>query len=92
MFLLKVLSLLETSIRFLSCVGFSHLSFTFIIFHQIIWKLDNFLKSSFTSSYHHLALSVETLVLQRERDYEKYNGTLSSLSISVDPMFKLAYF
>jgi hypothetical protein len=77
--------------RLLSGIDYPSLGFTFVVFHQIIQHLNDFLKFFLVSPYHHLALSLRTIVLQRKNNPEKHNGKLSYLSMSVDPRFKHAY-
>jgi hypothetical protein len=46
---LKVISPLEIATRVLSSVNYPSLGFTFIVFHQILQNLDDFLTSSLIS-------------------------------------------
>ncbi len=66
MSLLRVLLPLEVATRVLSGVNYSSLGCTFIIFHQIIRRLDEFINSAAVSSHHHLATSLKTSVLSRK--------------------------
>jgi hypothetical protein len=91
MSLLSVLSSLEIATRVLSGVSYPSLSITFIVFHQIVQMLDEFLISSLVSSYHQVATNLKTFVLQRQKDLQNSNSTLSYLSMSIDLKFKLAY-
>jgi hypothetical protein len=89
--LLFVISPLEVATTVLSGVQYPSLGCTFVVFHQIFQKLHDFIKSVTTLSPAFLASSLKTCVLQRKKELEKHNGTLSFLSMSVDPRFKLAY-
>ncbi len=91
MSLLIVLSPLEVVTRVFSGVRYPSLSCTFIVFHQVIQKLDNFLHSVTVPSHADLALALKTHVLQRKNELQHFNGTLSFLSMSVDQRLKLAY-
>jgi hypothetical protein len=91
MSLLKVLSPLEVATRVLSGVQYPSLGCTFVGFHQVIQKLDDFLHSVIVPTHASLALALKTHILQRKNELQHFNGTLSFLSMSVDPRFKLAY-
>ncbi len=89
--MLKVLSPLKVATGILSGVNYPSLSYTFVVFHQILQNLDQFLRTHLVSSHHHLASALKSFVLQRKDDLKKHNGTISYLSMCVDPKFKLAY-
>jgi hypothetical protein len=89
--LLKIPSPPEVAIKVLSSVQYPSFGCIFVVFHQIIHKLDDFLQVITIVSHASLALSFKTYVLRRRSELQEFNSTLSFLSISVDPKFKLAY-
>jgi hypothetical protein len=91
MSLLKVTSPLKIATRVLPGAHYLSLGYTFVVFHQIVGKLGNFLKSVAIASQASLASSLKSYVLKRKSLLERQNGILSYLSMSVDPRFKLAY-
>jgi hypothetical protein len=91
MSLLKILSSLEVAIMVLAGVQYPSFGCTFVVFHCIIQMLNDFVKSVTIPSHASLASSLKTFVLQRKKELEEHNCTLSFLSMSIDLRFMLAY-